>query len=104
MNNTSLYCSNLFISLEIFFWLSSRSFAISPTDNGLSYFSNISITSLCPILNYLIYVNSFQMNLTRANAPNTIKKFTQLLVPYPMAPAIKIKITKILANPNILFK
>jgi len=44
------------------------------------------------------------MNLTRANAPNTIKKFIQLLVPYPMATAIKIKITKILANLNILFQ
>jgi len=41
------------------------------------------------------------MNLIRANTPNTIKKFIQLLVPYPIATAIKIKITKSLENPNI---
>jgi len=41
------------------------------------------------------------MILIRANAPNTIKKFIQLLVPYPIAAAIKIKITKNLEKPNI---
>jgi hypothetical protein len=43
------------------------------------------------------------MNLTNAKHPNTIQKFVQLLVPYPIIIEIKIKKTKILENPNILF-
>jgi len=42
------------------------------------------------------------MNLTSPNAARTIKKLLQLLVPYPIAIAIKIKITNILLKPNIL--
>jgi len=42
------------------------------------------------------------MNLTSPNPARTIKKLLQLFVPYPIAQAIKIKITNDLAKPNIL--
>jgi len=46
-------------------------------------------------------VSNFQTNLTTAKAAMTTKKLLQLCVPYPIAAAIKIKITNDLAKPNI---